>query len=287
LASLAAWLPSIGHRDSYDIFISYRQAADRVFVKELYHCLVNMESASLHTKTVTSSPQQRRRLEVFWDEVRLEKGCQWNVDFLKALLNSKVAIPIVSTGALKNMLSLATPGYAYANACDNVLLEWWACLIFKRSTSDKLEHIFPIIRTPNRRGAAAAAGHATVQDVFALKGGLPNTVHQPTLAKMLELFGQIGFQVPDARLLELSVAGIVDRILENQAEKTNQADALNVDTWSKLPWTSVPAQLVESEVVKGENIILLFYSLSVLPHSICLYFMSPACHASFIIPSRR
>eukprot|EP00300_Choanocystis_sp_HF-7_P021595 c20801_g1_i8.p1 GENE.c20801_g1_i8~~c20801_g1_i8.p1 ORF type:complete len:361 (-),score=107.41 c20801_g1_i8:39-1121(-) len=123
----AAWVPSSGLREWYDVFLSYRwpenSAADGNnnsndkgmtmiddgdFAAKLFDCFQNR-----------SIGNGRRRVEVFLDQKRLQAGRPFDHDFVRALVKSRVAAPIVSWGALMRMATLKR-----SSPVDNVLLEW-------------------------------------------------------------------------------------------------------------------------------------------------------------------
>eukprot|EP00300_Choanocystis_sp_HF-7_P021591 c20801_g1_i1.p1 GENE.c20801_g1_i1~~c20801_g1_i1.p1 ORF type:complete len:395 (-),score=124.27 c20801_g1_i1:39-1223(-) len=112
----AAWLPSSGLRDWYDVFLSYRwpdkNASDTMIdddlAVKLFECFQNH-----------SIGRDGRRVEVFLDRQRLEAGRPFDRDFVQALIKSRVAVPIVSWGALVRMATLTND-----SPVDNLLLEW-------------------------------------------------------------------------------------------------------------------------------------------------------------------
>jgi hypothetical protein len=93
---------------AYDVFISYRQAADAEFARMVFDCL---------TRFVFG--KQGRRLRVFLDSERLLDGLSWKDGFIDGVSTTTVLVPIVSRGCLEPMAQLNLNG---ADWCDNVLL---------------------------------------------------------------------------------------------------------------------------------------------------------------------
>ena len=110
------WVPSQGKLAAYDIFLSYRRKANAVLVDALYRGFTRFDSVF-----------GVRRCEVFYDNIRLEPGSMaFDVAFAVALRDSIIFVPVISMATLANMLTLDVN-----TNCDNVLLEWWLCLVFR------------------------------------------------------------------------------------------------------------------------------------------------------------
>eukprot|EP00300_Choanocystis_sp_HF-7_P010705 c17098_g1_i2.p1 GENE.c17098_g1_i2~~c17098_g1_i2.p1 ORF type:complete len:1351 (+),score=321.26 c17098_g1_i2:301-4053(+) len=107
------WLPSFGLRNSYDLFISYRWTElDKIFAAKLFDCFGFLSHGS-----------DSKRVEVFLDQYRLQPGRRLDYDFVRALRFSRLAVPIVSWGALERMAKLHE-----GSDVDNLLLEWTVML---------------------------------------------------------------------------------------------------------------------------------------------------------------
>lgn len=112
----------------WDFFISYRVAANEREARTLYDCLTRDGLAT-----------------VFFDKECLPDGENWEKEFCKGLVDSKVFVPIVSEDAIKN------PSKSWQNFealledqsnCDNVFLEH--CLAIELKQRGYIEKIFPI-----------------------------------------------------------------------------------------------------------------------------------------------
>jgi hypothetical protein len=102
------WMNIYEERDSYDIFLSYRWGPfDSNISQQAF------DACSNHTLGL-----KQRRVEVFLDIKRLQKGEAFDSAFAKALINSTVAIPLMSASALQGLTKQD------GTWCDNVLLEW-------------------------------------------------------------------------------------------------------------------------------------------------------------------
>jgi len=78
------------------------------------------------------------QVRVFLDRNRLEDGRDFPTDFSTALINSLVAVPIVSYASLKGMLKLTA-----GSNVDNVLLEW--TLIVELMAIGHLKYCLPVM----------------------------------------------------------------------------------------------------------------------------------------------
>jgi hypothetical protein len=96
--------------DQYDVFLSYRVAADAKLVEELWWRLSGFDVV-VDGKT--------RKLRVFWDRKCLLPGESWEACFSRALCSSTLVVTILSRNALSSVEEL-TPD----SPCDNVLLEF-------------------------------------------------------------------------------------------------------------------------------------------------------------------
>jgi hypothetical protein len=112
----------------WDFFISYRVAANEHEARTLYDLLTRDGLAT-----------------AFFDKECLPDGENWEKEFCKGLVDSKVFVPIVSEDAIKN------PSKSWQNFetlledqpnCDNVFLEH--CLALELRQRGYIEKIFPI-----------------------------------------------------------------------------------------------------------------------------------------------
>lgn len=132
MTNFVHWIPSQGVLSAYDIFLSYRVKANRLFAAKFARGLARYESMG-----------GQRRPEVFLDKTRLEAGEPFDVEFALALKNSAVMCVLISVGTLEKMVSPT-------DTCDNVLLEWWLSLVFMAPANQKqsrLRKLLPIICT--------------------------------------------------------------------------------------------------------------------------------------------
>jgi hypothetical protein len=121
------WLTPLGLLPFYHVFLSYRWGDfDTELVKTMF--------ASLYTTIISGG----RQIQVFLDRNRLEDGRDFSSDFAIALINSLVAVPIVSCASLVRMLNLKAD-----SKIDNLLLEW--TLIIELLDSGHLHFCLPIM----------------------------------------------------------------------------------------------------------------------------------------------
>ena len=97
----------VGDKPKYDVFLSYRVAADAHHVEKLYNLLT------------------AQRFKVFWDKLCLEPGVDWEQGFCEGLVSSRAFVPLLSRDAINHPdktwqnFSKLTPD----SNCDNVFLE--------------------------------------------------------------------------------------------------------------------------------------------------------------------
>jgi hypothetical protein len=127
----------LGQEPSYDVFLSYRVAADKFHVKRLHELLT------------------QKGLKVYWDAKCLP-GELWEKEFCKGLVQSRVFVPFVSQEAIKHP-SKAWQNFEKLTAdqanCDNVFLEHRLAIELKQR--GLVEKIFPVIIGSSRTVAGA------------------------------------------------------------------------------------------------------------------------------------
>ena len=142
-----------------------------------------------------------RRPDVFLDRHRLEEGRRFDFDFMTAMTNSTVVVPLVSWDALQRMLKVQpnTPD----RACDNVLLEW--CLAMELLEQHRLKCVLPIMVGKIEGGV--------ISNLFASgeKERLPHITCDPEIKKVREYLEKMGWR-ESARLKTMTVKGVVDSI---------------------------------------------------------------------------
>ena len=118
----------LGQQPDYDVFLSYRVAADKFHAKRLYELL------------------SQKGLKVFWDAKCLPDGELWEKEFCKGLVQSRVFVPFVSQEAIKHPIK-DWQNFEKLKAdqpnCDNVFLEHRLAIELKQR--GLIEKIFPVI----------------------------------------------------------------------------------------------------------------------------------------------
>ena len=188
----APWLVPTGLLKFYHVFVSYRWG---VFDTELAKAIF-----SILCVTIICGGLQVR---VFLDRNRLEDGRDFPTDFSTALINSRVAVPIVSYASLERMFVLT----AESNV-DNVLLEW--TLIVELMAIGHLKYCLPVMLgevTPD------ATDGNFVSDLFTLGAmdKLPKVVCVKVADRVKELLLANG-KTPSPLLHTYTVHDVVTRI---------------------------------------------------------------------------
>jgi serine/threonine protein kinase/GTPase SAR1 family protein len=141
------WLPPSGLKARYHVFLSYRWTGK--IEDDLTLGLFNNLSAD-----VLGSG---RGIDVFLDKRRLEDGRNFQDDFADALLNSQFPVVVMSTEALKRMVTLEAK-----SDIDNLLLEW--TLILELLHLKKINMCLPIFIGTYNQSASTCAD--TISDFF-------------------------------------------------------------------------------------------------------------------------
>ena len=188
----APWLVPTGLLKFYHVFVSYRWG---VFDTELAKAIF-----SILCVTIICGGLQVR---VFLDRNRLEDGRDFPTDFSTALINSLVAVPIVSYASLERMLKLTA-----GSNVDNVLLEW--TLIVELMAIGHLKYCLPVMLgevTPD------ATDGNFVSDLFTLGAmdKLPKVVCVKVADRVKELLLANG-KTPSPLLHTYTVHDVVTRI---------------------------------------------------------------------------
>eukprot|EP00300_Choanocystis_sp_HF-7_P031286 c40514_g1_i1.p1 GENE.c40514_g1_i1~~c40514_g1_i1.p1 ORF type:complete len:405 (+),score=77.36 c40514_g1_i1:65-1216(+) len=204
-----AWVPSFGLRDWYDVFVSYRWTqSDTDFVTKLYDCFRYLSI-------------EGRRVEVFLDRERLQAGRRFDKDFVAALVTSRLAVPIVSRGALERMARLTS-----TSPVDNLLIEWMVMAELQELGSALL--VEPVImgQVQEYPGANVKISNLFDEMVPCPSGADPNQPSKPILdwlpevivdsvvsevESMLKAHGY----VPSSRLSHRTVRSTVKEICKN------------------------------------------------------------------------
>ena len=187
-----AWLTPRGLINDYHVFLSYRwNDFDTELVKAMF--------ANFYVSVISGG----RQVQVFLDRNRLEEGRIFATDFSKALINSLVAVPIVSHAALDRMFSLKTD-----SNIDNVLLEW--LLIVEMYASGHLKYCLPIMI--GKVNEKAQDGNF-ISNLFADKtiDQLPDIVCTKVADRVEELL-LANQMTPTASLRTYTVRGVVQKI---------------------------------------------------------------------------
>ncbi|EKX40949.1 hypothetical protein GUITHDRAFT_112954 [Guillardia theta CCMP2712] len=197
---LGEWLPSNALLSSYDVFFSYRQGDfDSEVVQKVYDIL-----------SYDVVGEEGRRLEIFYDQVRLKAGRRFDLDFMKAMACTSLAVPLVSSHALARMFSLNE-----GSAEDHVLMEW--CLILELQLSGQLRSCLPVIIGPVSSDLDRdPIGNFFADDPLAR---LPDIVPRRTVEEVKKFMSNNNL-VPSAQLEERTVRSIVKELTKNLAVLT-------------------------------------------------------------------
>lgn len=208
-----SWLPPSGLLSSYDVFFSYRQGKyDSDFLAKVFDCL---------TSEVIGT--DGRRVDVFWDKVRLQQGRKFDDDFMVAMLKSTGAVPLVSLSALQRMKQLTE-----SSPLDNVLLEWTLMLELYQAESARLQFILPIFMGE----ISSEQGKPPIGNLWSALPPLPEVVSKPVVEKVSNFLHTHGLQLSES-LHTRTVKGTVDEMMK----------LMGVRAWAVQPRLSNPTAI--------------------------------------------
>jgi hypothetical protein len=126
-AQFPALLPTLS-QGTYHAFFSYRHGEFAANAAEAVYRYLTMQVLGSH------------KVEVFRDCVKLKAGLAFDESFMQAMLQSLVAVPLITPDTLYRMKSVDS-----LNSVDHVLLEWWLAMILLQSPGYPVIRIVPIV----------------------------------------------------------------------------------------------------------------------------------------------
>jgi hypothetical protein len=117
----------------YSVFISYRVVSEKYHAMMLYDVLNNTTTPAGH------------RVIVYLDIKRLVKGEDWEEGFSVGLLNSLVALPLLSSGVIEPLAKLSGSQEDREDNVAKELIIMQALQFANEDTIGKLETIYPVI----------------------------------------------------------------------------------------------------------------------------------------------
>jgi len=144
-----SWIVDDTLRNEYDVFISYRWGAmDSKYTERLRDRF-----------STYNVGEENRAVSVFLDNKRLRDGRNFVDDFARALVNSLIIVPVVSTDALQRM-RLHDP---YQK--DHALMEWFMALECFHSADSRVTRVLPVL-FGSRDGSSDAIGNLFAEGVI-------------------------------------------------------------------------------------------------------------------------
>jgi serine/threonine protein kinase len=201
--------------EMYSAFISYRVFSEKYHASLLYDALNNSVTPAGH------------RVIVYLDAKRLVKGEGWEEGFSLGLMNSLVALPMISSGVLRPMQDLkGLDSDRPDNVCKELLI--MQSLLGK---AGKLEAIYPIlVGPPLREGDANYPG---TDDFFARNGalisGLADVRSPATMDAAAEFLKARNAASAGEAARGLTVKATVKKILDIQGAQLWKHDVLEAE----------------------------------------------------------
>ena len=210
----------------YSAFISYRVSSEKYHAQLLYELLNNTVTCSGH------------RVIVYLDTKRLVKGEDWEHGFSLGLLNSIVALPMLSKGVLTPMTRLSG---SVEDMQDNVLKELIIMKVLKDSKLGRLTTIYPILCGPacSKDHPEYPKSHNFFHACSGLCDQLKKTHSPPTTKSVYNFLRRMKISCEE-NLEDLSVYAVISSLLSIQGH----------DLRSKAD-TEVEPFLEDDELVKN------------------------------------
>ena len=168
-----SWLQVYSAKDRYDMFISYRWGDDDTpLARQIFDAMSNYK---LHD----------RAIDVFLDKCRLKDGQQFNKEFARALINSKVILPLITMDCVAKLRSHT------GENVDNVLLEWILAYECKQANSrdsnlSRVQSVFPLYVGRRKKSSESNSLHIEQFD-FNLNSQLSDKAPVATIAKAKQM----------------------------------------------------------------------------------------------------
>jgi hypothetical protein len=163
--------------------------------------------------------QNREQISVFYDQLSLQRGNEYDVDFCSGIARSLVALPVLSVHALNRMCDEVA--ITSASTIDNVLLEWMAMLALKASDHVPLRRVVPIIlgeTWPDKSCAAQQWGVATMARLVEwVQTQLTDKPAAGTVRRLREILPRLGLPASAGEGVPVSPRGVVTALLRFDA----------------------------------------------------------------------
>jgi len=188
----------------YSVFISYRVKSEKYHASLLYELLNNTTTPGGH------------RVIVYLDAKRLIKGEDWEEGFSMGLLNSLVALPLLSEGALEPMARLRGGKKDWK---DNLAKELTIMQAMQADPQRKVETIFPVLvgapcnPSDARYPATDSFFSPAVKTAMA---GLVDRPSPPTARAAADFLRRHGLEAGAAMADSMSVRAMVEGLLGRQ-----------------------------------------------------------------------
>ena len=155
----------------WDFFISYRSDINLLEARALYDLLT----------------ENGLRKNTFFDKVCLPDGENWENEFCKGLVDSRVFVPVVSEDAIKNPDS-SKPWFNFESLledqdrCDNVFLEH--CLALELRQRGYIEKVFPVFIGKKKTDDDGATTYVKIDHRLEMPRNCPDKVIKAVQTKV-------------------------------------------------------------------------------------------------------
>jgi hypothetical protein len=169
----SCWLQVYSAKARYDLFISYRWGEfDQPLARQIFDAMSNYSLLD-------------RNIDVFLDVLRLKGGQQFDKEFVRALVNSKVILPLLTMDGVAKFRSHT------GEFVDNVLLEWILAYECNQANSrdptlSRVQFVYPLFVGRRRKLNESNSLHIEPFD-YNFYSQFPDVVPEATIAKAKEL----------------------------------------------------------------------------------------------------
>ena len=179
----------------YDVFLSYRVAADAKLVESMYDKLKAMEVKAGNTK---------RMLRVFWDKVCLVAGEDFETGFARALCNSRVVVIVMSRSAYQNTCTLKE-----SSPCDNFILEH--ILTMELVDRKRLSAVLPVFVGDLKSCEGVGSLYTNFFQSGCLPKDVPDVVVSSINQKVNDYLSELGMHLSSPRTVNKVLRDITQR----------------------------------------------------------------------------
>jgi hypothetical protein len=153
---------------------------------------------------------------VLYDQLSLQRGGEFDVDFCTGIARSLVGLPVVSVQAMERMRD--TPFVTSASMVDNVLLEWMMMLVLHKA--GRVQRVVPVVLGecwPNDRAPPQHGIDSFGKLALWVETKLTDQPATGTVTRLEEILPRLGLKVDACEGIPVSPRGVATALLRFDA----------------------------------------------------------------------